>query len=154
MGLIAQLEDLRAEIKLRIEEHLGEAVKQVIIGRKDKAWKFKPPLVWILPESGTIDGVGARALHEDWYPIFWLIGVSMKSDPDEARKEAETLAIKASAALLLDPVTKQQDRTLGDRVHYIQRIGWAPGDTRLIVNESLYGAGVQIRIRFETEEVE
>lgn len=154
MSLIEKMEDIRAEIKSRIEVHLGTEVNQVVVGRKSDAYKFQPPLVWVLPETGSIDGVGARALHEDWYPIYWILGISMKKDPEEARQEAERLAVKASAALLLDPITKQQDRTLGDRVHYIQRIGWAPGDTRLVTNETLHGAGVQIKIRFETEEVE
>ena len=154
MSLLEKLEDIKSEMKTRIQTHLGSAAKQVVLGRKDKAYKFKPPLVWVLPEASTISPSGARFIHEDWYLTFWLIGVSFKNNPDEAREEAERLAVKASAALMKDPITGYQDLTLGDRVHYIKRTGWAPGDTRLIENETLYGAAVQIQIRFETEEVE
>ncbi len=151
MSLLEQLKGIREEMLRRVTAHVNVPV---IIGRKADANKFKPPLVWILPETASIGGQGKRAIHEDWYPIYWIIGVSMDKDPDVAREEAEELAVKASAGLLLDPDTLQVDQTLGDRVHYIERVGWAPGDTRLITNETLHGAGLQIRMRFETEEVE
>lgn len=155
MSIVEDLKDIKAEMQQRIANHLGSAVNQVIVGPKDQAFKFRPPLIWVLPETGSMDNAGARAIHEDWYLLYWIVGiVQSHKGPEEATEEAEQLAVKASAALLKDPTTGEQDRTLGNRVHYIKRIGWAPGDTRIVENETLYGAGVQIQVRYETEEVE
>jgi len=154
MSLISKLENIRSEIGNRIKNSLGEDINDCIVGRKDQAYKFKPPLIWVLPEPSTINPEGMMALHEDWFPVYHIIGISMKKDPEDARKEAESLAIRASASLFKNPTTGNVDKTLGDLVHYIKRIGWSPGDTRIIDNETLHGAAVQIKMRFETEEVE
>jgi len=154
MNLIDKLERIRETIGHRIKNYLGDEISDCIVGRKDKAYKFKPPLVWVIPDSGNINPEGMMAIHEDWFPVYHIVGISMKKDPEEARKEAERLAIRASAALFKDPDTGKINKTLGGLVHYIKRIGWSPGDTRVIDNETLHGAAVQIRMRFETEEVE
>lgn len=153
-GPVQQIKDVKAAMSERILAYLGDEITGVVVGKRARALKFKPPLVWVMPVPDKIDSQGLRTLHEDWYLSYWVLGLSSKQDIEEAEEEAEALAVKASAALLLDPVTGRQDRTLGDLVHYIKRTGWAPADTRIVLNPGVHAAGLRVQIRFETKEVE
>jgi len=157
MSLVSEIRLIRETIKTRIEDHLGEDIENVIVGSKDKAHNFNPPFIWVIPADSQINDEGL-ALHEQWDLIFWIISIvnpGRDFDPDDARAEAETLALRASKSLMFDPATGKEDRHLNNLVTDITRVGWSPGDSRVLNHdESLFGAGVQIKVKFVTEESE
>lgn len=151
MSLHAQLKDIRDAIVAQISGYTG---LPTVLGKKIKLHSLKFPMIWVYPELSSIDNQ-SLAIHEEWTLSFWILSlVKSTGDIDVARDLAEELAIKAGGALLLDPTFQFASHSLGDRVADIQRTNFAPSDDRIInADESLFGAGVQITMRLENEEV-
>lgn len=157
MALVSKLNQVRNKLVERISGRLGSDIKNVIIGPRTNIDRFKKlPLIWIVAEDTTINDDGL-ALHEQWDLYFWLIAVIRVSnqDHDAAKDLAETLAVKASGSLLVDPISGKQNRTLDGLVDDITRVGWSAADSRIIdTDDLLYGAGVRVKIRLTNMEVE
>lgn len=146
--LVDRIHNIENEIKKRIATKLGTDVKNVILGKRARIADFKPPLIWVLPEDAIIDA-SFLANTEQWELTYWLIAV-VKSTTDSyaASQEAESLAIRSSAALLAD-------RRLGGLVEDTVRQGWSSGDSRVMdTDESLYGAAVRVKLKTTVLEVE
>lgn len=154
MSLVSTLKAIRKEIKRKIEQDLDSDIKKVLVGKKLKIQGMQFPFIWVMPMSNTIDSQGL-SLHEQWDLKYWIIAiVRSTSDPEDARDLSEALALRASGALITNNEGKE-NRSLNGLVSYITRIGFSPSDDRILdSDESLYGAGVQMQIRLENEEVE
>jgi len=119
-------------------------VNEVVVGSKQKSSKFRPPLLWVVPMKSPIDDT-SFALNETWKLKFLILGVIKTYEPEEGKEKAEELALRASASLLAD-------RTLGGLDIDLVRTGWIPGHEKVTDDAAMFGAGVEIEIRFETRE--
>ncbi len=152
MSLYQRLTDIRATMKSRIEEALGDRINACIIGHKSLSKYLKPPLIWILPQASTIDNE-SFAINEQWNLIFIIFAVVKSTrDDEEARQEVEKLCIDAVGSLLVKDTLR--DRDLDGLISTIYREEWLPGDSRIIdVDEALYGAAHRLRLNFQNTEV-
>jgi len=153
MTLVELLNAIRKYLYTKIKTDLGDSIKFIFVGKKIKIGDLSFPMIWVMPIDSNITDEG-MAIHEEWILEYWVVSlVRSDRDPEAARDLAEQLAINASAALITD-YTGKENRTLNGLVSYTKRVGFAPSDDRVLdADESLYGAGVRIRIRFENEEV-
>lgn len=124
---------------------LNVEISGVVVGSKSKLSDFNPPFVWLLPLSSRIDDT-SLALNETWYLKKAIIGVVQSYDPANGRAQAEELALRASAELIKTPQARQLDGNANDTM----RTGWTPASDRITNDGALYGAGVEIEVRFST----
>ncbi len=121
----------------------------VALGEKIAVADFRPPFVWIAPGGGPIDDK-AMAINEDWQLSYFILGVVESNDPHEGYKEANKLAIRASAFAFIDPDTGQRKRTIVEDADDMVRTAYTP-TARRVVDESgrlMFVAGVEIRVRW------
>jgi len=155
MSLFENIKAIKAKIKERIANELGDAVNSVVVGDKERLHNVKPPFVWVLPIDSHIDTEGMMLIHEDWKLHFWVFSfLKQAKNLEDAADLAEETVIKAVGSLMVDPVTGNQNRKLDNLVRYIKRVGWSPGDSRVNdTGETIFGAGIHIIVDFENEEV-
>lgn len=147
MSFIERLSDIELAMINVITSQTSGMANIVVLNKRIKVSDMKPPMVWILPEESQISD-SALSLSEDWSLTFWIISIIKgHKDTTKLMKDAEALALKASSGLLAD-------RTLGGLVEDITRIGWSPGDSRVMeADETLYGAAVRVKLKVLNREV-
>lgn len=160
MTLYERIKAIRNAIQDRVETELGSDVSAVIVGTKDKAWRFHPPMIWIIPLQSTVDD-NRVALGEMWSMDFMILSIVKSTrDSEEARSLAEELTLRARGSLYIDPTTSRHDRHLktlqvpNGLVEDIVSVSWSPGDSQILdEDESLFGSGLHVRITFHNAEV-
>lgn len=150
MSLVDRLLAIEDTMMARIAR---DAKVPVLIGRHVRISDLKPPLVWVYPEEVPIDD-GRLGFTEMWDLQYWVIAVVREvKDPVQGRREAMTLAAKASGAILKDNAGNW-DRHLNTLVELVSRNGWSPADVRVSDTDgSLVGAAMRIKLRITNGEV-
>ncbi len=115
-------------------------------GPKVRTSKFKPPLVWIMANTSVIDDT-SLALNESWTLRYIIIGVIKSHDVEAGSKAARKLALQASAEFIKDSDARQ----LNGNTHDIVRTGWIPVEELVENDDTLFGAGVEIDLKFKTK---
>jgi len=137
---------IEAKIKSVIEAaDLG--ITSLLFGTKQREGKIKPPAIWIYPDVTPINDE-SLALHESWSLRYVIIGMVKSLDPDVGSQQAIALALKASAEFIKTTAARTLDGLCND----IVRTGFIPAQDRVTDDGSVYGAGVEIEIRFTTKE--
>jgi len=146
-----QLKNIRDAMKSRIEAAaLNVQINGVIVGGKGRLSDFNPPLVWLVPSNAAVIDE-SMALNEYWKPRYLVIGVVQSYEPEEGMAQAEELALRASAALLFDS-QGVEDRTLDGNCLDLARVGFSPAADRITNDGALYGAAVEIEVRFNNQD--
>jgi len=146
-----QLKNIRDGMKSRIEAAtLNVAINGVIVGGNSRLSDFNPPLVWLMPVNAAVIDE-SMALNEYWTPRYLVIGVVQSYEPEEGMAQAEELALRASAALLFDS-QGEEDRTLDGNCLDLVRTGFSPASDRITNDGALYGAAVEIEVRFNNQD--
>jgi hypothetical protein len=122
-------------------------ITQVEFGERIAAGSLRPPFVWIAPSGGPIESSGL-SVSEIWQLNFTIIGVVESNDTEKGFIEANKLAIRASSFAFINPDTGKKDRTIIENVEDMVRTTYTPAATRLDEGRLLFGAGVEIQVKF------
>lgn len=154
MGLPEDIKAIKDKIKEILENAiLSETIKVVIIGDKTKVTKFDPPLIWVFIEYADIEDSGS-CMQEFWELRVHIVGVIKDYDPEIGKDKSEALALSASGALMLDPVTLKEDRTLQGLIDDMSRVRWTPAYARISESDkSLFGSSMIIQMKLTNKEV-
>lgn len=112
----------------------------IIMGNKSKGVKSKPPLISVFFDTANINHAGS-SLSEEWQFNIVLISLLISREPEVGRDLANTLALEASDYLI-------KNRTLNGTIRDIVRTGFTPGEERVEIGNSTFGAGVEMQLRF------
>lgn len=126
-------------------------LNEVIIGKKARSNRMKPPLVWIVPDRSPMDDIG-ESINELLRLRYILIGAFSSYDPPEAKAKSEEIALRACLELFKNEAGTDEDRTLDGLVDDIIRTAFIPGHERLTDDGTLYGAAVEVEVRFQLRE--
>jgi len=119
----------------------------VVFGDVQREGIVKPPLVGIFPAVSPIDDE-SLALHEMWKLRYVIIGIIKSLRPEQGARQAVQLALRASAEFIKTSAARQLNGLCSDVI----RTGFIPAQDKVTNDGSVYGAGVEIEIRFWTKE--
>lgn len=144
-----RIENIEAKMVEIIENgSYDEELHKVILGRKERSSDFIPPLIQIVGIESEIDSMTA-GISEEWAINYIIIGVVESYEHEDAKKASEKLAMQATSELLKN----RTNRTLDGNCRDINRVRWSPAIERIANDNTLFGAGVQIKVTFTNREV-
>ena len=142
-----------------VQRLIDTAIPEVlgIVYNRELRWgAIKNPYIRIFPTATPINDLSPCTIREDWNFRFTIMGVAAtykSEDYDQARE----VALKASSAMMWDPIGDTFDRTLivGGTPHVedIVRQIWHAEFTQELPNEILFGAAVEMEARKILQEV-
>lgn len=131
------------EIDTAIEKAISDAeldVRNIFLGDRTQVGDPRPPAIWVLFDDVRIN-INPTINREEWILPVVVAATYQDRDSNKARKESEDLADAAGDAVL-------EDRTLGGLLIDTVRVAFYRGYKRVEGEESIYGAGVGLELRF------
>ncbi len=156
MSLFEAIKEIEDALVQRLIDTAIPDVLGIVFNRELRWGQVKNPYIRVFPTPSLINDTSVYTVKEDWRFNWTLMAVAASyasKDQDQARE----IALRASSAMLWDPITGQKDRCLKiNSIPYvadIYRTIWHSEFTLEIPNDILFGAAVEVEARKTLTEV-
>lgn len=156
MALFEAIKEIEDALVQRLIDTEIPNVLGIVFNREIRLGQLKNPYIRVFPTPSEINDTASFTVKEDWHFNWTLMAVAASynsKDQDQARE----IALRASSAMLWDPIAEQKDRCLTiNSIPYVSdiiRTVWHSEFTLEIPNDILFGAAVEVEARKVLTEV-
>ena len=156
MSRFEDIKEIEEALIQRLIDSEIEGVNGIAFNRGLRTGKLLVPYIHVFPDPSPVDDIsGIATINEEW-TFAWAIMAVAGSYTSGIVDEARDLALKASTALMTDPVSGLIERclTIGgvEHVSDIWRTIYHADYVRELPDQKLFGAAVEMQARKILEE--
>jgi len=144
MALKDKIKEVEDAIIQKLIDAAIEGINGIVFNREIRSGELQPPYLYVFMDPSPIDDITAGGM-EYWHFRITVMVVAPSYSTEDA-DQARELVLQASSVLLAD---RQQGHVVNDTI----RVAWHGDYVRELPTEQLFGAAMEMEIRFQYREV-